>query len=189
MDAVSGLTEARPSMGQARWRLYDAGYERIGNETSYGEVFRRSGDPYVLKLFKTSDKAFPAFIGYATNIRSPHLPIFRSKVVTVTNDYAAIRMEYLPPLSRSSANRLSHDLESCVLAWMNGPPVWPWIKKVMSRLERTQSTLLAVVKDLTEKLMIGDGFYPDLKPEHFRQRGSTIVLIDPICGFGQGQDH
>jgi hypothetical protein len=182
--AVCEAETARPDMSEAGRRLHDAGYERISNESTYGEVFRKPGDPYVLKLFNRNDKAFPAFVAYALDNPSPHLPAFRSKIIKVTDDYAAIRMEYLPPLPTAKAGRLSDALEGCVLAWINGPPIWPWVKKAMSQLEKTQPTLLRTTKDLTDKLLINRGFFSDLKPEHFRQRGSTIVLIDPICGRG-----
>lgn len=177
------LVESRPDMSGAMQRLQDAGYAQIGDpSTAYGQVFRKPDDPLVLKLFDRSDKAFPAFINYVQTNPNTHLPKLRGEVVNITAEYAAIRMEYLSPLPR--ADRLADDVEGCVLAWINGPPVWPWVKKAMNRLTKTQPTLLAMMKDLTENLLIGRGFFPDLKPEHFRQRGSTIVLIDAICGRG-----
>jgi hypothetical protein len=91
----------RPSsIDEAAKVLQKYGYERIG-EGYWASVFSKPGDPLVLKLFDSEDAGYYTFLNLATTHQNKHFPKFKGKVMNVTDEYRAIRMEKLNPLSGS----------------------------------------------------------------------------------------
>lgn len=164
---------SRPPQTEAEQKLIAAGYEKIGSG-SWGNVFSKPGDPLVLKLFHPGDQAYTDFVSLAMqNQNNPHFPKFHGKMIKVTDDYNAIRMERLTP---NKSRELTELLEDYLLVldgsseYVSRLKLWPLLLK-NPKLKKA-CTLIA------KKLL--NTHYLDLQPENIMMRGNTIVFTDPV---------
>lgn len=92
--------EVRYTHGRA-WHqvMQDHGFQQLGSGLQ-ASVYSHPKLPYVLKLFKSDDAAYTEWIKVAmANKNNPHMPRFVSKrIVRITEDIIAIRMEPLSPI-------------------------------------------------------------------------------------------
>jgi hypothetical protein len=168
---------SRPTPKGAEQKLFAAGYEKIGKGT-WGEVYSKPDDPYVLKLFHPGDKAYRAFMNLAMQHQdNPHFPKFKGKMVRVTDDYSAVRMERLEPMrDRKITQALSGYIEELAgeeYAYASKRVIWP-LRFKNPRLKEA-CNLIAT--------LIGDRFGLDLEGTgNIMRRENTLVFIDPISG-------
>lgn len=81
--------------------LQAAGYEPMGTG-QFAEVYKKAGTDYVLKLFDYDDKAYLLYMGMIKQHQSnPHFPKIIGKLIKVTDQYYAVRMEELHQTSIS----------------------------------------------------------------------------------------
>jgi hypothetical protein len=86
-----------PTRSDADRVLRTAGYQRTG-KGAFGAIYHKAGKSYVLKVFAANDAAYLDFIRLAqAHGNNQHFPRFFGKVVHVTPQYCAIRMEPLSP--------------------------------------------------------------------------------------------
>lgn len=89
------------SKNRAGQTLQAAGYEPLGTG-QFAEVYKKPGTNYVLKLFDHDDKAYLLYLGMIRKHQdNPHFPKIIGKLIKVTDQYYAVRMEELQPTSIS----------------------------------------------------------------------------------------
>lgn len=164
---------SRPNPKEAEEKLLAAGYEKIGSGT-WGEVFSKPNDPLALKLFHPEDEAYTDFIKLAMqNQNNPHFPKFHGKMMKVTDDYNAIRMEKLTP---NKSKALAELLEDYLLVldgsseYVNRAKLWPLLLK--------NPKLKEACKLIAQNLL--NIHYLDLQPQNIMMRGNTVVFTDPV---------
>jgi len=168
---------SRPTPKEAEQKLFAAGYEKIGKGT-WGEVYSKPNDPYVLKLFHPGDKAYTAFMRLAMQHQdNPHFPKFKGKMIKVTDDYSAVRIEKLEPMrDRKITQALSDYIET-----LAGEEYSDYSKRLIWPL-RFKNPKLKEACNLIAGL-IGDRFGLDLEGTgNIMSRDGTLVFIDPIGG-------
>ena len=167
------ITEDRMSLDVAAQHLEKNGYEFLG-AGSYGTVLQKPGVPYVLKLFGANDLAYISFIELARkNEANPHFPRFYGKLVKVTNDYYAIRMEPL--------DRYRYD-STLIYVYMrdrnyyrdNEPSDQFYdAMELMEEYPLLQQACDIILDNL-------QNFKIDIRNDNLMLRGKTIVITDPI---------
>lgn len=164
---------SRPSQAEAEKKLVDAGYEKIGSGT-WGNVFSKPGDSLVLKLFHPGDEAYTDFVKLVMQHQNnPHFPKIYGKMMKVTDDYNAIRMEKLTPNSSRALAELLEDYLNVLGGggqYVSKSKLWPLLLKNPKLKEAC--TLIA--KNLLNT------YYLDLQPQNIMMRGNTIVFTDPV---------
>lgn len=176
-----------PTMGKAMRVLQDAGYEHMG-AGNFAEVYAKPGADHVIKLFGFSDLAYPKFVRLAQSTSNPHFPKFRGKMMKVTKDYYAVRMEKLNPIPEGAMAYSGINMSSANLGYaMNDyvrlkkglgnnytPP--DKIKTIMEELEISQPGITEAcdfIAGMTDA-------YPDIHKNNLMLRGKTLVIIDPV---------
>lgn len=100
MPAYDDETRVRYTHGM-KWNqvMQDHGFQQLGSGLQ-ASVYGHPKLPYVLKLFRSEDVAYAEWIKVAmANKNNPHMPRFVSKrMVRITQDIVAIRMEPLSPI-------------------------------------------------------------------------------------------
>lgn len=167
----------RPNdLDEARNVLYNAGYVTLGSG-GYGEVFYKpnSNSNFVLKLFKSMDTGYMEFIKIAQASNNIHFPVFRGKMMKITNQYYAIRMERLYEMPYT----IETD-KTTILIWEYvESPNHPMIIERMKKLEETQPGIIEAC-DILHMALNRLGTDIDLHTGNFMLRGKTIVIIDPF---------
>jgi hypothetical protein len=160
---------SRPPQTEAEQKLMAAGYERIGSGT-WGEVFSKPGDPLVLKLFHPGDTAYTDFVKLAMQHQNnPHFPKFHGKMMRVTDDYNAIRMEKLTPNNSSELAELLEDYLNG-MQYKSRLDLWPLLWK--------NPKLKEACKLIARNLL--NTHYLDLQIQNIMMRGNTVVFTDPV---------
>lgn len=170
---LSELT--RPTPLEAEQKLFAAGYEKIG-KGSWGDVYSKPNDPYVLKLFHPGDRAYGRFLQMAMQHQdNPHFPKFKGTLIKVTDEYSAIRMEKLEPMrDRKITSALADYIEHLADEeyYYSKTVVWPL---------RYKNPKLKEACELIAGLISAGGAGLDLDGTgNIMQRGNTLVFIDPI---------
>lgn len=181
-EASEGIINelARPETRDgAHHVLIDAGYRALG-DGAFGVVYQKPGTSYVLKVFSATDRAYLAFVKLVMDNPNPHFPKFIGKIVKVTNDYYAIRME---PLQKwQSYNETFTRLIRGYIetgAFPN-PEIIPAAVKGQEYLD--QHPEFKVACDLIRGIARANpNFKVDLHGENVMQRGDTLVIIDPLA--------
>lgn len=165
-----------PNRAEADWVLQNAGYRRLGNG-SFGAVYQKPGNPYVLKVFTPADKAYLDFLALArAHADNPHFPRFFGKIVPVTPAYSAIRMERLEPYTDDPLLIADYfDLrdwspDNNYGAMRRGEAI-----EYMESHPQLREACDLIMDHLTPKYRI------DIKPDNLMLRGKTVVLTDPVA--------
>lgn len=178
-EITDQLTElARPrTRDKAEWILINAGYRHI-NRGANGAVYQKPGTSYVLKLFDSRDQAYLSFVELAMANPNPHFPRFFGKLVPVTEDYSAVRIEFLEPCTRHAE---VHMIDQYIikqrdrLTGMNGSfgdGIWEFMEANPDLKQACDLIVGLLVKNKK--------FFCDVYLANVMMRGSTIVLSDPI---------
>ena len=167
----------RPNdLDNARNVLHNAGYLTLGSG-SFAEVFYKpnSNSDYVLKLFKSMDTGYMAFIKLAQATKNIHFPIFRGKMMKITKHYYAIRIERL---SEMPFNDESTKISDLILGYVEFPKDPTFIER-MRKLEKTQPGIIEAC-DILRMTMDRLDIQNDLHAGNMMMRGKTIVITDPF---------
>lgn len=175
---------SRPEMSNAEQILVNAGYDNIGSGV-FSSVYRKTDSPHCLKLFKSNDDGYKDFVRLAMQYPNPHFPKFKGKMMKITDQYYAMRMEVLERGNLAGETQimsnyikfLRHQFHNC-----NQPvgrlPDASEIKHSMDQLEQSQpgiTTACEILGTKSEK-----NIWVDLHFGNAMKRGSTIVITDPF---------
>ena len=152
--------------------LFDAGYFQLGRG-SFGTVYSKLGANHVLKLFKSTDRAYRTFVQLVINNPNSHFPKFKGKMMKITDDYYAIRME---KLRENSDQSLADILENYILFKQGENTRGATI--AMRDLNKTQRGIKKAC-DIIAKGISTHGV--DLHYGNIMWRGNTIVIVDPMA--------
>ena len=158
----------------AEEKLLAAGYEKVGTGT-WATVFSKPGDSMVVKLFHSADQAYTDFVKLAMQHQdNPHFPKFRGKMMRVTDEYNAIRMERLEP---NTSRELAELLED-YLYFLSGEGqsyertrTWALFSKNLKLNNACKLIAATLLKT----------HYLDLQPTNIMMRGKTPVFLDPVA--------
>lgn len=167
----------RPNdLDKARNVLHNAGYLTLGSG-SFAEVFYKpnSNSDYVLKLFKSIDTGYMAFINIAQASNNIHFPVFRGKMMKITEHYYAIRIEKLSEMP----DTIETDKITDLIAGYVDSPNHQMIIERMKKLEKTQPGIIEAC-DILHVALNRLGIADDLHVGNFMLRGKTIVITDPF---------
>jgi len=176
-----------PTMGKAIRILQDAGYEHMG-AGNFAEVYRKPGDNHVIKLFGFSDLAYPKFVQLAQSTSNPHFPKFKGKLMKVTKDYYAVRMEKLNPITEGAIPYSGIKMSSASLAYAINDYVRlkkglgnnyipdDKVKTIMEELELSQPGITEACDFIAGMTDV----YPDIHKNNLMLRGKTLVITDPV---------
>lgn len=176
-----------PMKSGAMKRLTDAGYEKLGSGQT-GDVFKKPGSNYVLKLFTADDDPYLAFVKLAQENPNPHFPKFVGKLIRVTSGYYAIRMEQLTHDANPNHiklvewyvdKRAEFGYASDEKMTANNKLLIQTMNEVNKMFEE-QPRLREACDLIAYELIRGDGFYSDLHKGNIMSRGSTLVISDPV---------
>lgn len=182
----------RPSdLNAAHAILKKAGYSRIGNGM-YANVYAKATDEHVLKLFKSSDEAYKQFVNMVVQNPNVHFPKFKGKLMRITDEYYAIRMEKLQPLNMGYDYANSVELSTVLTAYIynytssSRVRLAPTAEKTkfretMNRLiDETEEKQPGIKKacELVASLLSGNRL--DLHPGNIMMRGPVVVITDPV---------
>lgn len=174
---------SRPkSMQHAGNVLKKAGYSKLG-EGSFGSVYYKAGADYVLKVFDRSDKAYIRFVRLAlANRDNPCFPKFVGKLINVTDQYCAIRMEKLSPNWRDTTEIENYAFYS--VSPPNGEYEVEYYDDAIEYMEANPQLMAAmdIIID-SFKDLIGNGYEWDLRPANVMKRGNVIVITDPVMSY------
>ena len=173
-------------MTMAEFRLLQAGYKRLG-DGYFAKVYGRADADHVLKLFKSRDVAYMAFVNMVMKNPNPHFPAFKGKMMQVTKDYYAIRMERLTPLPDRTELGDSMSIAIKMERYMNyrndpdsasGPEAVADTENFMQILERSQPGITRACDLVVDKLT--PTYLLDLHSANIMQRDNVMVITDPV---------
>ena len=172
---------SRPKRSEAHNILMNAGYEMLGYGI-FANVYAKPGENGVLKLFDSEDEAYQKFVYMAMSNPNPHFPKFKGKMMKITDEYYAIRMEKLTPLpdtpdTASYAKKIS-----------------AYVKLIQNKSGRIRSDADELISDIDEIEkeqpgikyacnMIGNRFKEeiiDIHNDNIMLRGNILVITDPV---------
>ena len=173
----------RPIQSGAEHMLKKAGYKKLGYGVS-GVVYAKPGEDHVLKLFRSWDKLYKLFVNFTLQHPNIHYPKFKGKMMKITDEYYAIRMEKLTPISQEHAKmvktmkdyitqRIDYNFREIDLD--NAP----WWMRDMENLETKQPGITEVCEELA-KFINETNAGLDLQPANVMLRGNTLVITDPV---------
>ena len=165
--------------------LNNYGFRSLGYG-SFGVVWENPKLPYVLKVFSASDSAYIDWISVARQNKSnPHMPRFVSaRLLTITPEVLAIRMEKLFPLINQEKNVV---FESDLLLQERYNPS-EQIKSVgfdtdqrnLRHYCQTHPTWLPAL-DIVKNFSNNSGYSLDFHNKNVMMRdGDTLVITDPV---------
>lgn len=136
----------------------------------HSHVYTKDNYPYVIKVFKR-DVMYMRWLQFVmANQNNPYLPKVRGKVVRLTNDIYAIRLEKLVPFKRAAQSRTNIDLVNMISTWQ------------LSQYQPYESQ--GIDKDLMQvyEFLKRYRVHYDTGADNVMLRQSTnhIVLIDPL---------
>ena len=159
--------------------LKKAGYAQIG-DGYYAEVFAKPGADHVLKLFNSRDKAYQAFVNIAIQNPNTHFPKFKGKMMKITNNYYAIRMEKLSELAGDPRTRGIIKLMIEYITRKEDDPFRPFPdQRQMDVLEKLQPGITEAC-DVIVELLKHNNADVDLHLGNVMMRGNTYVITDPV---------
>ena len=171
-----------PSRYEAEEVLKQAGYRMIGMG-SYADVYAKPNENTVLKLFTNEDTAYQDFVYVTISNPNPHFPKFKGKMMKVTDDYSAIRMERLTPLpdnreTAAYAKKISQYTK--LMQDKAGRASRMDTEEVMrdiDEIEQDQPGIKYACAIIGHNLK---GEVIDIHNENIMMRGNVLVITDPV---------
>ncbi len=182
----------RPAtIDDAERKLYSAGWKKIGRGV-FGSAYSHPNKDYILKLFKR-DVAYKKYLDLIQAKGNAHFPKLRGLPMKVNNNYSAVRMEKLKPLSASSDDQRelhnqAQDYIRCLKKLdsfhIHNDRDIPQAKQLIKNLSEfsSQHPELADALNLIHKHVFkttGAGW--DLHGGNVMFRGKTLVITDPVA--------
>jgi len=168
---------SRPPLVDARRILKNAGYEHLGSGT-LALIFAKPNSSTCLKLFLTSDQAYIEFINMVMRIPNPHFPKFKGKLIKVTNDYYAIQMERLTPIT-SEMRYMTDTIDNYTTDIHYNGVAGHITLENMKNIEKKQPGITEacdiIANNISKRRMI------DMHSANFMMRGNVLVIIDPVA--------
>lgn len=152
-------------------RLINAGYHFVG-QGFFAKVMGKESSNTVLKLFNASDKAYINFIKLVKAHTNVHFPVFRGKLMKVTDKYYAVRMERL---RKNDDFRTAHRIRD----YLSDPKDEHNIQKI----ENLDQPKLTEALDIIIEDMKLHGYVQDMGVNNICWRGDTVVIIDPYVSL------
>lgn len=174
-------------------RLKDNNYYRIG-EGSYGEIYSRTGEPFVLKLFQRNDKAYILFVNFClANLGDKHLPKFKGKLINLNSDFCAIRIEILseyPYGQHSVTLNYLYDYFDYALRGLSASYI---VNKLKYDYEDYDEYVIKSNEDITTTLFKlasytnehSGRFKNDLLNNNIMRRNNVLVITDPLMMYNR----
>lgn len=166
------------------FKLKELGFQKIGEESSFADVFANPKLPYILKIFDSADTAYLVFAKMvAKNQNNPHFPKLRGSPVWVIRDSVmAIRMERLLPIWIRDAGVDDYDIFRDMLDdFWNNTDIRDEYYKDSSMFEKYGDSLRDAVQLI--KSVYEDDMMLDLHKGNIMMRGDCPVIIDPFARF------
>ena len=175
---IDELTRPETDMG-VDLLLRRAGYENLGHG-SFANVYQKPGKPYVLKVFTSEDTGYLAYLDLIRKHQdNPHFPKIYGKLVSISPEYYAVRME---PLQKYVYGAQSDYVDvqdiSIYLNHWDQPIVPGYVEGAREFME--ENPLLQEACDLIIEHLVGRFTLDMSKPENTMLRGTTVVITDPI---------
>jgi hypothetical protein len=175
---------SRPSdMAAAADILEKAGYKKFG-EGWYAAVYAKEhGATRVLKLFKTNDVAYLKFVNMTIQNPNIHFPKFRGKLMKITKDYYAIRMEMLTGFGEETQQlKLIRDYIYGYATYGRSYSDNMRSQEVINGIDQIEETQPGIKKacELIGDMIANDTVELDLHKHNLMMRGKTIVFTDPV---------
>lgn len=137
---------------------------------SRGAVYKRPGDPYVIKIFH-NDPGYTAYIKYAkAHQDNPHVPRIRGKLMKINSDTFAVRLEELQPVA--GINPDGRYLVDLII----GTSMWGDLAED-GYIQTEEPLLHKLFVDLSALYGYDNG--TDLLEANIMRRNQTIVITDP----------
>jgi hypothetical protein len=133
------------------------GFEFLGSG-KYGSVFGNPRYPFIIKVFM-KDAAYMKWIEFCNrNKNNPYCPKFKGKVIKISDNFFAIRVEKLTPTVSSAYKEFSLALKTGEADYDKD------LKTVVDFLNDNKSLL-------------------DMHSENVMMRGNQLVVIDPFYNW------
>ena len=150
--------------------LVRAGYTKVGFGWS-ADVYGRADKDYVLKLFSATDHSYMQYVELAkAHPENPHFPRFRGKMIRISDDYNAVRLERLTPYTGSDG-----------LVW----EINCYIHERQRNQRQSGKIEPPSLQDACELIAgltrNGRPLGLDIKAANIMMRGDTLVLTDPVA--------
>lgn len=183
---------SKPSWDEAVEILTKNGYKQIGFGI-HAEIFFKEGSTNVLKLFSNDDDGYKAFLQLMTSHPNTHFPKLVGKLTKINDDYSAIRMEKLDPISnfpdwftgtlsvyeearQEDPNRASKSAEEIMAGHYSRHDD----ETELLNLFKTQPGLEEALNLIIDELVIKQGRSLDLHKKNIMSRNGTWVIIDTV---------
>jgi len=163
---------------EAEYILFMAGYKRLDRRDAvYAQVYAKPGSPYVLKLFQSKDTAYMAFVDLVMKNKNIHFPVFKGRMIRVTNLYHAIQMERLTPVVEihelGDPLTIAQTMENYMSAVSS-----EYRERQMNLIEKHQPGIKAACDLIADKLT--PTYELDLHSQNIMMRGNVLVITDPV---------
>lgn len=174
----------RPNtMGEAQAILEKAGYEKYGSGW-YAMVYAKPNADHVLKLFSVRDRSYPEFVNMTIQNSNTHFPKFKGKMMKVTNEYYAIRMEMLTRFGEADEPILKK-IKNYIYGYATyGRSYSDNIRgqEVINEIDQVEEMQPGIKKacELIADLIANGNVGLDLHHGNLMMRGNTIVFTDPV---------
>ena len=171
------------TMGEAQAILEKAGYEKYGSGW-YAMVYAKPGSDHVLKLFSVSDRSYPEFVNMTIQRPNTHFPKFKGKMMKVTNEYYAIRMEMLTRFGEADEPTLKK-IKNYIYGYATyGRSYSDDIRgqEVIKEIDQVEEMQPGIKKacELIADMIANGNIGLDLHHGNLMMRGKTIVFTDPV---------
>ena len=173
------------TMGDAQAILEKAGYEKYGSGW-YAMVYAKPGADHVLKLFSVSDRSYPEFVNMTIQRPNTHFPKFKGKMMKVTNEYYAIRMEMLTRYGEAPGDGpILKMIQNYIYGYATyGRSYSDNIRgqEVIKEIDQVEEMQPGIKKacELIADMIANGNVGLDLHHNNLMMRGKTIVFTDPV---------
>lgn len=182
------------SRDDAEKRIQDAGYVNIGSGSN-ATVFNKPDSPYALKLFDSADKAYIDYVRLCINNPNPHFPKFKGKMMKVTSNYYAVRMEKLNPNPKSyqaykdklgESYSTKDEIADLLKEYGRTKEIYPDLTNlnayrlgVVDKMNKL-NTVQPGIREAVDLISDIPGVKNDIHWGNIMFRGETLVIIDPV---------
>jgi len=174
-EIVNEAAKLAPELRLAIANLKKDGWKMLGNGT-FGAVMEKDGLDWVLKLFRSDDAAYIAFVHLAQAHPNPHFPVFTRNILS-RGRLSVVRVEKLAPCKTYHVTKFGH-LTGLYMETTDDPPDDVNLQKCRDFVKATPALQQAC--DLIAGNLLGR-FNLDIETENnVMMRGDTFVFSDPV---------